>query len=107
MRFEIQTKSRVLAGLLRDDTNKPEGVLIKLPPSSYEKRDITIQETIVIFFITVSGSVSGSLISHWLIEKMKRHDPDAKITYNKKEIEVSEGSIKRIIEENIKIDKTS
>ena len=54
MQFEIQTKSRVLAGLFRDDTSKPEGVLIKLPPSSYEKREITIQEIIVTFLIVIS-----------------------------------------------------
>lgn len=109
MQLEIKTKSRVLAGLLRDDQNKPEGVLIKLPPPSYdyEKRDITIQEIIITFFIVVSGNVISDLVSHWLIKKIKRYDPNAKITYNGKEIDVSEKGIKRTIEENIEIDKTT
>lgn len=106
MQFEVKTKSRALPGLLRDDKNKPEGLLIKLPPPSYEKRDGTLQEIILTFFIVLSGTVSANLISHWIIKYFKKY-PDTKITYNKKEIEISEGSIKRIIEENIEIDKTS
>ena len=79
MQFEVKTKSRALPFLLRDDKNKPEGVLIKLQPPSYEKRDFTIQETLFTFFIVLSGTVSANLISHWLIEYFKKYDSNTKI----------------------------
>ena len=92
---------------IRDDKNKPKGVSIKITPSSYESRDISYSELAANFLVIVFAGVSIKAVSRWLFEETKKHDPDAKITYNRKEIEVSEEGIKRVIEENIKIDKRS
>ena len=107
MELEIQTTSQVLAGLLRDDKNKPEGVSINITPPSYESRGNSIPELAATVLVGFSVTVSASLVSRWLMEKIKKHDPDPKITYNRKEIEVSEEGIKRIIETNIEINKRS
>jgi len=59
---------------------------------------------LVTILVSVGTGVPSSLLASWLYDKLKNGRSN-KITINRREIEITEGEITRIVEESIKIEK--
>jgi len=97
MEIEIESSSLPLIYQLKEG-NKIEGVSVNIPPIP-ERRDLS--ENIAIAIITLAANIPIGLFTTWLYDKIK--GKPAKITINRKVIDIDKGKIKRIVEENIKI----
>ena len=81
----------------------PHGISVSIQPTETQRSFGTDYPTAAAI-IEFGANVSASMVAAWLYEHLQKHKA-RKIRINRKEITVSEGEIKKIIEESISVDK--
>lgn len=99
VKLTLETRDVPVAFRLKNDL--PPGVSVKLLPV-IAHRGID-SDTIAIALLALANNVSINLFSSWLYDKLKGGRSKT-VIINKREIEIEEGNIKRIIEESVRIE---
>jgi hypothetical protein len=94
--IEIETPDLPVAFNMKVDA--PEGVTVFVPPIMMKRSDGA--EGIATIILTLTGSVVTSAIGSWLYDKLKA-GRSRTVKINRREIEIENGEITRIIEECI------
>ncbi len=100
MKIEIRFSNNRDAFLLSDAT---EGISVVKPPITFTK-GYEAEEIAVSVIVNIAAGIPVSLIAPWLYNKLK-NCRSSKISINRREIQISEGAITNIIEEDIKIEQ--
>lgn len=106
--IEIQTQDRFLvfellgkkSANLNDSVDLPGNAKLSYTGSLIRK-SFELPE-IVNFTLTFGSSVTAGLVANWLYDKLK--NKTERITINRREIQLDNKEIKKIIEESIKIE---
>ena len=100
MKLEIETNYVPLTYIIKQDV--PEGISITIPP--FIERRCIDRRAVIKIIIEFTTSISASVVSAWLYDKLK-NSPTTKMIYNRKEITIEPSNIIKVIEENAEITK--
>ena len=108
MEIEIETSdSQLLPDLLETTSSSiqpgyqksfPDGGSITLQ-KDIKRRSLTVPPETITLILSVGGSITANVISTWLYEKLKGRA--IRLHIDRKEIQIDNGEIKKIIEESI------
>jgi hypothetical protein len=99
MKFKITTNYLPLTHVIKQDV--PGGVSISISP--FEERRGVDTATVIQIVVEISKDITIGIVSAWLYDKLKK-SPSTKLEYNRREIQITEGEISKIIEESLEPD---
>ena len=100
MEIKIKTNNPLLAHQIQQDI--PSHIVVSVQ-AGIEKRDMSSSDIIITISIAAAQVLAPKVLA-WLISK-RLVEHSTNITINKKEVVLNEGEIKRVIEENIRIEQ--
>ena len=101
MNIQIKIRSKDLPMFfLIEQEGSPPWAEINIPPINSQRG--IISEPWAIALITIVSSVPAAVIAGWILEKIK-DKKSTTITINRKQVDLNEGKIIRVIEETTKI----